>query len=342
MVAGPSRTGRSTRVAVDAMGGDYAPEEIVKGAILAAQMEKTQVLLVGPTATLEAELAKYNAHSSGIRCVEAKEYIKEGESPVSTLLRKPDASVAVAAKLVKNGEADAMVSMGSTGAVMVSAFQTLGTFEGIERPVVAGPFLGFAPNTVVLDCGANVDCKPHQLLSFAIIGSVFAQKLLNIPNPTVALLSVGAEEGKGNSTVKDSYDILKKSGLNFIGNVEGGDIPSGRANVIVCDGFVGNILVKFCESLGKVTASWLKSNLNGHLTAKELEGLTSKLISLTNAADVYGGVPLLGVDGVVIVGHGRNRAKGVAKAIYQAKVMAEIGVVDAIKSELGKIRSNHA
>jgi glycerol-3-phosphate acyltransferase PlsX len=303
------------------------------------QQGGVEIFLVGPTHIIEEELSKYNTAHLTIPCIEAKELIKEGEHPALALQRKPEASVAVAARLVKQGQADAMVTMGSTGAAMVSSLYTLGTFEGIERPVLAGPFLGFAPNTVVVDYGANVDCKPHHLVNFAVIGCVLAQKFLNIPHPTVALLSIGAEEGKGNNLVRESYPLFKNSGLNFIGNVEGNDIPLGKANVIVCDGFVGNILVKFCESLGGTIAAWLRESLQGQLPAGDINSLAEKLVSLTNPAEVYGGGPLLGVNGVVIVGHGRSRAPEVAKAIHQAKYAVEIGFVETLKSELSKAQA---
>lgn len=337
MVTESSRDGHLVRIAVDAMGGDYAPEEIVKGAILAAQKGGIEILLVGPKAVIEAELKKHLATEVPILCVEANEVIKEGEHPALALRRKPDASVAVAAKLVSSGEASAMVSIGSTGAVMVSTLQILGTFEGIERPVVAGPILGFAPDTILVDWGANVDCKPLQLLDFAVLGSVFAQKFLNVANPTVALLSTGSEEGKGDNLVREAYLLLQDSGLNFIGNVEGNDIPLGRANVIVCDGFVGNVLVKFCESLGATIAHWLKDSLGGHLPAAKIETLVARLVSSTNPAQVYGGGLLLGVNKAVVVGHGRSRATEVAKAIHIAKFAVETGFVEMLKSEHDRV-----
>lgn len=339
MVAPSSGDNRLVRIAVDAMGGDHAPAEIVKGALLAAQNGGVEILLVGLKPIIEAELERYSATNVPILCVEAGEVIKEGEHPALALRHKSDASIVVAISLVKSGEASAAISIGSTGAAMVSALQILGTFEGIERPAVAAPILGFAPNTVLVDWGVNVDCKPRQLVDFAILGSVFAQKFLNIANPTVSLLSTGSEEGKGNNVVREAYLLLKESGLNFIGNVEGSDIPLGRANVIVCDGFVGNVLVKFCESLGVTIAQWLKNNLEGHLAQAETENLITKLISSTNAAQVYGGGPLLGVNGVVIKGHGRSRAPEVAKAIHIAKFAVEIGFVEMLKSELSKARA---
>jgi glycerol-3-phosphate acyltransferase PlsX len=190
----------------------------------------------------------------------------------------------------------------------------------------------------MLDLGTNVDCQPYQLLDFAIVGTVYAQKMMNIPNPTVALLSVGAEEGKGNEAVKESYPLFQKCGLNFIGNVEGYDIPSGKANVIICDGFVGNIVVKFCESMGETIADWFKEKVNGKLAENEIKAITEGLLKATNAADVSGGGPLWAVNGVACVSHGRSRHMEIAKTIEQAKLAVEHDLVDTLKAELATAR----
>ncbi|MDY6912814.1 MAG: phosphate acyltransferase, partial [Chloroflexota bacterium] len=245
------------KIAVDAMGGDYAPEEIVKGSVEGALKYDVDIALVGPEKRIQGELDKYDHSGLGIEIVNADEYLIEGEHPAFALRQKRKASILVATKLVRDGKADAVIGAGATGGVVASALQVLGTVEGIARPVVGGAFLGFAPNTVLMDIGGNVDCRPDQILDFAIVGTVYARRLLGIENPTVALLSVGAEKGKGNETVNESYVLLEKSGLNFIGNVEGSDLPQGNANVVICDGFVGNIVVKFAESLGKTICGWL-------------------------------------------------------------------------------------
>jgi glycerol-3-phosphate acyltransferase PlsX len=326
------------RIAVDAMGGDYAPGEVIKGAVAAAKELGVEVILVGPMATLQTELDRYDASQLPVRCVNADEFVKEGEPPALVLRQKRNASIIVATKLVKSGDADAVVSAGPTGAVVASALTILGSTEGMERPVVGGPMLGFSPNTVVMDFGGNVDCKPYHLLNFAIVGCVYAQKLLNIPNPTVALLSVGSEEGKGSELVKESWPLFKKSGLNFVGNVEGNDIVAGKANVVVCDGFVGNTLLKFLEGLGVAVDKWLKTNLSGKLSDVEIDKLRHDLLSRTVGADIMGGAPLLGVNGVVIVMHGRSQALQFTRAIGQAKVVVESGLVDTVNSELLRIR----
>ena len=326
------------RIAVDGMGGDYAPEEIVKGTVIAAREYGVQIALVGPSDLMNQELAKHDLSGAEIEVVHAGEYLVEGEPPAYALRQKRDASVAVATKLVRDGKADAVVSAGPTGGVVAAALYILGTIEEMSRPVAGGPFLGFAPDTLMLDLGTNVDCQPYQLLDFAIMGTVYAQKMMNIPNPTVALLSVGAEEGKGNEVVKESYPLFQKCGLNFIGNVEGYDIPSGKANVIICDGFVGNIVVKFCESLGKTIAGWLEKSIKGKLAEKEVKEITEGLLRATNAADVRGGGPLWAVNGVACVSHGRSRHEEIAKTIEQAKLAVEQDLVGTLKADLSTAR----
>jgi glycerol-3-phosphate acyltransferase PlsX len=327
------------RIAVDGMGGDFAPEEIVKGAVIAAGEYGVDIILTGPESLLKKELSKYDCSAVNIDIVHTDEYLIEGEQPAFALRKKRNASIAIATKLVKEGKADAVISAGPTGGVVASALQILGTVEGISRPVVGGTFLGFAPKTLMLDIGSNIDCKPEQLLDFALVGAVYAERMLDIKNPTVALLSVGAEEGKGNEQVKRSYALLKNSGLNFIGNVEGYDIPLGRANVIICDGFVGNIVVKFCESLGKTVDQWLKNTLKEKLPASDLKELSDSLLLATNLADANGGGPLWAVNGIACVAHGRSKATEIARGIGQAKLAVERDLVNSLKTELAVARA---
>ena len=328
----------AVRIALDVMGGVYAHTDVVKGAVLAARKGGIELILVGPLDTIEAELTKYDTSGLAIRRVRADEFVREGEHPALALRRKPNATVVVATNLVKSGEADAIVSAGNTGAVVASALYLLGAIEGLDRPVVGGPILGLAPNTVLMDGGGNIDCKPYHLLNFAIVGCVYARKMLNIPNPTVAVLSVGAEKGKGNALAKETYDLFEKSGLNFIGNVEGHDIVGGKANVIVCDGFVGNILIKFCEGLGVAISDWLQTQLKGRLPQSDINSLSARLHTLTSPADTLGGGPLWGVKGVSCVSHGRSKAPQIAGTIEQAKKAVESGLVEALNSELLKFR----
>jgi glycerol-3-phosphate acyltransferase PlsX len=336
-MAGSAGRGK-IRVAVDAMGGDYAPAEVVRGAVEAAKVLDVEVLLVGSRAEIEKELADLHVGSLAVRIVEATETIVEGEEPVFAVRRKPNSPIPLSVRLVKEGQADAMVSAGPTGAVMVAAYKYLGPLPGMERPVAGGPFLGLAPNTVVLDLGANVDCQPYHMVEFAVAGTVYARTILGISNPTVGLLNVGAEEGKGNSQSKEAYSLLKNSGLNFIGNVEGMDIPLGKANVIVCDGFVGNIIVKLCEGLGEALSEWLGSKLKGRLNNAEVSEVTDALHRLLSPAIALGGGPLWGVNGVVAVAHGRSMAPQILGTIRHAKIAVESGFVEQLKSELERMR----
>jgi glycerol-3-phosphate acyltransferase PlsX len=329
------------RVAVDAMGGDYAPEEIVKGAVLAARKDDVEIFLVGNVTILEKELAKYKlSNGSSINLVEASDIIKENESPVDVVRRKPNCSVAVAAKMVKSGEADALLSAGSTAAAAISAIQFMGMVDGVYRPALVGSMGSFAPNTVMVDLGANVDCKPHQFLAFAIAGSVYAKRFLNISDPKIALLSTGSEESKGNDAVREAYSLLKNSGLNFIGNIEGSDILSGKANVIVCDGFVGNVLLKFYESIGGYAQVWTEQKLKKYPPLRALARLLFKSLfpatKISSETEKQGGGILWGVDGVVKIAHGASRAPNIANAIESAKEAVKAGVVESLKSELAK------
>ncbi|MGD9142768.1 MAG: phosphate acyltransferase PlsX [Dehalococcoidia bacterium] len=330
------------RVAVDAMGGDYAPEEIVKGAVEAAGSLGVDIILVGTKDAIEAELEKTNYKDLNVSIVEATEVIKDDEEPAFAVMRKPNSSVALAASMVKKGDADAMISAGSTGAVMVAALQYVGALPGIDRPMVGGAFLQLAPKTIVLDLGANVGCQPYHLVDFAVAGTVYARTFMGIENPSVGLLNVGAEEGKGNDMVKEAYPMLQKSGLNFIGNVEGMDIPFARADVIITDGFVGNILVKFCEGLGRLVSKWLKSEFSGKVSEPDIESASSRLYHLLSPGVAIGGGPLWGVNGVVAVSHGSSRASQITGTINQAKLAVESGFVPQLATELEKVKGRIA
>lgn len=332
-------SGQMIRVAVDAMGGDYAPAETVKGGIQAARELGVEIILVGPLAVIEAEFHKHDTTGLPIRLVDASEVIVDGEHPVLAVMKKPNSSVSIATKLVQSGDADAMVSAGSTGACMVCAMQYLGTLPGIDRPMAGGPFLQLSPVTSVFDMGVNVYCQPEQLVNFAVAGCVFTRAFLGIENPTVGLLNVGSEEGKGNQLAKEAYPLLQKSGLDFIGNVEGMDIPRGKANVIVCDGFVGNILLKFCEGLGESVRDWLLNELKGDVPKDKLEAVTTKLWKLMSPGAVLGGAPLWGVNGLVMVCHGSSYAPQIAYTIKEAKACAESGFIDLLRSELVKAQA---
>ena len=324
------------RVVVDAMGGDYGPPETVAGALQGLESQNIELILVGDRDMVEAELGRHYIGGRPVTVVSSVGRIGDDEHPIEALRRKPDASIVVATKLLKSGDADVLVSMGSTGASMASAVFILGLMDGLERPCIGGPFLGVAPRTVLVDMGSNIDCRPPTLLSFAALGSVFARKFLEIDNPKVGLLSVGAEAAKGNRQVKESYHLLEASHLNFIGNVEGMDFFTGRADVIVCDGFVGNILMKFTEGLGTALSELMQQLLGSSLSPEELDRVSSELWHTTNLPRTMGG-PLFGVNGAVIIGHGSCRAAGIAGAIDTAVRVVGMDLVDSMREELSAI-----
>ncbi|MBL7120011.1 MAG: phosphate acyltransferase PlsX [Dehalococcoidia bacterium] len=335
-VAKEPEAAKVVRVAVDGMGGDYAPAEIVKGSVQAARDLRVEIFLTGPRKLLEAELAGIDTANLPVHVIDAPDVITDDEHPILAVMRKPKNSVAVAAKLVKEGKADAMMSAGSTGALMLCAYQYLGTLPGVDRPIIGGPFIQFAPDTFVLDMGANVGCQSSHMLNFAVTGSVFVKKFLGIDQPTVGLLNVGTEEGKGNEVVKEAYSLLKESGLNFIGNVEGMAIPQGGANVIVCDGFVGNIMLKFSEGLGKSISQWLTQELSGKISASEVKRITTELMKLVSPAESAGGAPIWGIDGVAVIGHGSSRAEQIVACIKEAKLAVESDFIGTLREELEK------
>ena len=319
------------------MGGDHAPAEIVRGAVRAARRGGVHVTLVGDPERVEAELSRHDAAGLPIGVAPSQGVITEGESPVVAARRKPRASILVSTGLVKEGRADACVTMGSTGAAMAAGAVLLGMIDGMERPALGGPIVGLAPKTVVVDLGTSVDCRPAQMLGFAKIGSVFARQFWGVQRPRVALLSVGAEAGKGNRQTRETAELLSKSGLNFVGNVEANELPAGAVDVAVCDGFVGNIVLKLTEGLGKGMSDHLRSRLRGRLPDTEVEELARDVYELSNVAETVGGGPLFGVNGVSVVGHGRARAGAVERAIGMAKLAVETGFVAKLNEELPRV-----
>lgn len=323
-----NREHRST-IALDAMGGDLAPAEPVRGALAAARQLGVRVLLVGDPEAVEAELATQDAEGLPVEVVPAEGVITEGQPPALALRSNPQASIAVAAKLVREGRADALVSMGSTGGTMAASVLALGIFPGLERPALGGPFVALAPKTVIMDLGAQIDCRPSQLVSFAALGCAFARVLLDTPNPRVGLLSVGAEEGKGNHQVQEAYPLLQASGLHFVGNVEGHELFLDKADVVVCDGFIGNVLLKFTEGFSHAAVRYLGQRLGSDADALQaVQGLVSSAES---------GGPLFGVNGVVVIGHGRSSAEAIVGSIARAQEMLTRGVVDAMRTELEQV-----
>ena len=321
------------------MGGDNAPEEVVAGAVNVARQGDAQILLVGDADKVEAELSKHDTSGLPIGTIPSEGVIAEGEPPALALRQKPRASVLVATGLVKKGHADAAVSMGSTGAAMAAAAVVLGLIEGIDRPALGGPVIGLAPRTVIIDLGTNVDCRPSQLLSFAVIGDVFARHLWGVEKPRVGILSVGAEAGKGNRQVRETSELFEKSGLNFIGNVEADELPQSKAEVVVCDGFVGNVVMKLVEGLGQALSDHLRTKFRDTLPESQLDRLVEEVYEVNNVAETHGGGPLFGVNGVSVVGHGRARAEAVQRAVGTAKMVVESGFMDRLNEELAQVRA---
>jgi glycerol-3-phosphate acyltransferase PlsX len=318
------------------MGGDHGPAEVVAGAAAAVKAGGLEVLLAGDENAVKAELAKLPGGPWPLAAIPAQGVVREGESPIQALRQNPRASVAVAGGLVKQGMASAFVSMGSTGATMAVAALTMGMVEGLERPALGGPIIGLSPKQVLVDLGSNVDLRPQQMVLFAAMGAAMARVLLGVARPRVALLNVGAEEGKGNRQAKEAYPLLKASGLSFVGNVEGTDLflPEPKAEVVVCDGFVGNVILKLVEGAGEALSAMLRRQAPGAQGAE----LARQVYDLFNVTEQYGGGPLLGVNGIAIVGHGRARAAAIAQAIRTAKLCVDMGLVDRMREELARVK----
>ncbi|MCS6957831.1 MAG: phosphate acyltransferase PlsX [Aquificaceae bacterium] len=308
-----------TKIAVDCMGGDYAPEEIVKGCILAHKELELESILVGDEERIR-HILRQEKYENKLHIVHAGDVIQMHETP-SNVLKKKNSSLYVAGKLVREGMADGLVSAGNTGAVLTVGKFIIGAIEDLERPAIGVALPNPAGKTVLIDVGANVDCKPAHLLHFAVIGHTYAEEILGIKNPRVGILSIGEEEGKGNELVKESYPLLKASKLNFLGNAEGRDIYAGTFDVIVCDGFVGNVVLKASESLGLAVLQMIKEEVQKSLLAK-IGALLMKpaLNNFKKKADFaeYGGIPLLGAKKPVIITHGRANAKAIKNAIRVA------------------------
>ncbi|MFQ5629462.1 MAG: phosphate acyltransferase PlsX, partial [bacterium] len=332
------------KIALDAMGGDHAPSAIIAGGLEAARLSegKYEVVFVGDQKVIEDEIAKHRFKASHLQysIIHASEKIEMHESPTTSLKKKPNASILISQQLHRRGDVNAVVSAGHTGATLASALITLGRLPGIHRPSL-GSFLPTGQGvTFILDVGAMVDCKPKNLQQFAIMGSIFMEKVVGIDNPQVGLLSIGEEKSKGNEVTLKAFDLLEKSKLNFIGNIEGRDILKGEADVVVCDGFVGNIILKFAESFDGIISLHMKkyigkkiiSNIGAFLLKPTFTGLRK----IWNYEE-YGGAPLLGANGVVIIGHGRSTPKAVMNAIREAAKMIEKRVNQTIKREMQSI-----
>lgn len=329
------------RVAVDAMGGDFAPLEIVRGAEAASKEWDLEVILVGDEEKISAVLDS----PPSLPVVHAPETIAMDESPVLAVRRKPEASIVKAVQLVKEGRADAVVSAGHTGATFAAGFLHLGRISGIDRPALLSVIPNEKSQTVLLDVGANVDCKPGQLFQFGIMGALYAQKVLGVAQPRVGLLSIGEEASKGNELTLGAYPLFDRAPFRFVGNVEGGDLFNGRVDVVVCDGFTGNIVLKTGEGLAFTLENAIKKEVAGNWMAGMFLLMSMfALRSIRRRFDCteYGGAPLLGVNGVVVVSHGSSRAKAVKNAVRVAGEAARNDLVGAIASGITEVLTKEA
>src|SRR5947207_4089956 len=331
------------RIALDAMGGDHAPREIVAGALLAAKEYSVEIVLVGQEEVVRKELAALTEHTPrGIEVVDAREVVEMADSALTPIRKKRNSSVRVCANLVAEGRADAFVSAGNTGATWTSARMVMGMIEGVERPALAAILPSQKGHTLLLDVGANVDAKASHLREFAVMGHFYAQMLFGKGDPRVGLLSIGEEEGKGNELTKETFRVLKETGLNFIGNAEGRDIYNGNADVVVCDGFIGNVVLKASEALGEFVSRTLRDELTKSITRKAGAFLAqSAFDGLKKRMDYseYGGAPLLGVRGGCIVCHGRSNAKAIKNAIRVAREFALNHIDQKIQSSVATLHN---
>lgn len=311
------------RVAIDAMGGDYAPDEIVRGAVLAAREHQIVPLLVGPQAVIEESLKAYDTTGLGIEIVPASDVVAMGDAPTSALRRKKDASIAVTARCVKTGEAQAMVAAGSTGAAMAAALLTLGRLDGIDRPAIGVVLPSLSSPCLLLDAGANADCTPEMLVQFARMGNAFMHSVYNMAQPRVGLLNIGEETGKGNALVNTVYERLAaEPGLHFMGNIEGSDLFRGHADVAVCDGFVGNVALKSIEGVSKMLLTQLKNGLMADWPSRFGALLVKRAVKQARAKvdpNEHGGALLLGVRGICVIAHGSSNANAIVNAVRVAK-----------------------
>jgi glycerol-3-phosphate acyltransferase PlsX len=332
------------RIAIDAMGGDFAPREIVKGAVEAARglpgIEK--LFLVGDESAIKAELSLYGEIPACIEIRHASEVVGMGDSPALALRRKKDSSIMRSVELVKAGEADAIYSAGSTGAAVGACQLRLRTMDKVDRPAIATVLPSIKGPFVLLDAGATPDCTPKMLAEFAIMGSIYAEHILNIKNPRVGLMSIGEEDSKGSKSTKEAFQILEKTPLNFIGNVESHDMFEGAVDVVVCDGFVGNVVLKTSEGAAHAMIQWIKESFSASLIRKigagilKASGAFAELKKKTDP-EAYGGAPLLGVKGVCIIGHGSSSSFAVYNAIRVAGTAIEQRVNGLIEEKINEV-----
>lgn len=325
-----------TNIALDAMGGDNAPGEIVKGAVEAVEKEPSmKVFLIGVQEAIEKELIKYQYSKSQIEVVHASEVIETAEPPVNAIRKKKDSSMVVGMKMVKSAKADAFVSAGSSGAILVGGQVIVGRIKGVERPPLAPLIPTEKGVTLLIDCGANVDARASHLVQFAKMGSIYMENVLGIRNPKVGIVNIGAEEDKGNALVKETFPLLKEEkGLNFIGSIEAREIPHGQADVVVCEAFAGNIILKLYEGVGAVLVSKIKEGMMGSLRSKLGALLVKPALKQTLKqfdASEYGGAPLLGLNGLVVKTHGSSKSKEVCNTLLQCVTFKQQKINEKIK-----------
>lgn len=327
------------KVVVDAMGGDNAPEEIVKGAVEAVnQREDIFIYLTGRKADIERELQKYTLPKERVEIVHAEEVIETAEPPVMAIRKKKDSSIVVGMNMVKHGEADAFVSSGSSGAILVGGQLIVGRIKGIERPPLAPLIPTKDGAALLIDCGANVDARPSHLVQFAKMGSVYMENVVGVKNPRVGIVNIGAEEEKGNALVKETFPLLKECGeINFIGSVEARDIPAGVCDVIVCEAFVGNVILKLYEGVGATLIHKVKEGMMGSLRSKIGALLVKPALKETLKsfdASQYGGAPLLGLNGLVVKSHGSSKALEIKNSIIQCVQFKQQKINEKIKEKM--------
>ena len=327
------------KVAVDAMGGDNAPVEIVKGAVEAAnENEHVKVFLVGEEKRVREELKKYSYRPEQVETVHAAEIIETAEPPVMAIRKKKDSSMVKALQLVKNGDCDAFVSAGSSGAVLVGGQVIVGRLKGVERPPLAPLIPTEKGAALLIDCGANVDARPSHLVQFAKMGSVYMESVMGVKNPRVAIVNIGAEEEKGNALVKETFPLLKACpDLHFIGSIEARDIPAGYADVVVCEAFVGNVILKLYEGVGGTLIHMVKAGMMTSLRSKIGALLVKPALKETLKAfdlEQYGGAPLLGLKGLVVKTHGSSKAVEIKNSVLQCVTFKEQKINDKIKEKI--------
>ena len=326
-------------VAVDAMGGDNAPVEVVKGAVDAVNADKrVKVFLVGRESVIKEELKKYTYSAEQMEVVSAEEVIETGEPPVMAIRKKKDSSIVKAMYLVKDGTCDALVSAGSTGAVLVGGQVIVGRIKGVERPPLAPVIPNIKGVSLLLDCGANVDARPSQLLQFAKMGSVYMESVIGVKNPRVGLVNIGVEEEKGNALTKETYPLLRNCPeINFIGNVEARDIPYGAADVLVCEAFVGNVVLKMLEGVSGALVEKIKGGMMSTARSKIGALLVKPALKKTLkgfSTEEYGGAPLLGLNGLVVKTHGSSKANEIKNSILQCIAFKEQKINQKIKEKV--------